>query len=931
MQGVVRVLSAAACALSLSIACASSAQADVVPVVSASGSGSGSTVTTSIAVPAAGTGKLLAVGVSTTNTATVTGVAYAGQALTKRISLGQSGTGVPGVGAEIWTLSAPPSGNGTVTVTLSAAAPAIVGATAYTGVDALDPVISANATPGDDGSNSASIVLSDTTAGDGMFGVLALGNVGNTSTPFTQASTDLVKADVRWAELTGTVRGAGATRIGNTGQNQATTTGIVWRWANIEPQQKNPHVDALVALRKASTAVAPTTTTADATDVATTSAKLGGQVTSNGNGVLTARGVVYCLSPCTPTLGAPGTSVEQDANNSLDPFTFTAAGLTGAKGYTFRAFATNSAGTGYGPTKTFTTATPNRAPDAVAIAAPAIRYRITEGDGLTLDASQSSDPDGDALTYAWDLDGDTQYDDATGATPTLTAAQVEALGLGDGPFNTIVGLRVSDGALADEATAALSVDNAAPSATPSGDTTVAEGSTATIALDNAFDAGSADRGAGLRYFFDNDGDGVADAGGETYADALTAASNAFVPDDDGTLHLTAAVLDKDGAVTRYARDLTVTNVAPAATFGDDGPVGEGADAHVSFTAPSDPSSADTTAGFRYAYDVGNDGTWDVGGATYATATTDATATVPTADDGPVTVRGAIIDKDDGITTYTTTIAVGNVAPTVAAATPAAVQEGTPLTLALDAADASSADAAAGFTYTITWGDGATSTVTGPAHATATHTYAAAGSHAISVTATDKDGAASAPATTTATITATPVPPKTDTPAPAPGTGTTPAPAPVAATSTPAPKPVSVSGLSVAPRCLKASTATTRSVKLKYKVSGAATVRVTLQRATRSRPVGKCPPLRGTQQDDGTYKPGTYTPVSTQQTTGTSLTIASGSKSGVIGTVASLRPQALLAKGTKLKAGTYLITVTPLGADGKPAGAVARVKFWVLKG
>jgi hypothetical protein len=81
-------------------------------------------------------------------------------------------------------------------------------------------------------------------------------------------------------------------------------------------------------------------------------------------------------------------------------------------------------------------------------------------------------------------------------------------------------------------------------------------------------------------------------------------------------------------------------------------------------------------------------------------------------------------------------------------------------------------------------------------------------------------------------------------------------------------------------------------------------------------VRACPPLRGAKQDDGTYKSGTYAPVSTKQTgggtSGTSLTIAKGTRNGAVGTVAALRPQALLAKG-------------------KALATVARVKFWVLKG
>ncbi len=60
----------------------------------------------------------------------------------------------------------------------------------------------------------------------------------------------------------------------------------------------------------------------------------------------------------------------------------------------------------------------NRAPTAVAVAQPkAGPLPLT----VNFDGTGSTDPDaGDVLTYAWDLDGDGQYDDSTAAKPTWT-------------------------------------------------------------------------------------------------------------------------------------------------------------------------------------------------------------------------------------------------------------------------------------------------------------------------------------------------------------------------------------------------------------------------------------------------------------------------------------------------------------------------------
>ena len=70
------------------------------------------------------------------------------------------------------------------------------------------------------------------------------------------------------------------------------------------------------------------------------------------------------------------------------------------------------------------------------------------GADVPLDGSGSSDPDsgcGDSIvSYHWDLDDDGQFDDASGANPTITWATIVSLGLSyPGVANTI-GLRVED-------------------------------------------------------------------------------------------------------------------------------------------------------------------------------------------------------------------------------------------------------------------------------------------------------------------------------------------------------------------------------------------------------------------------------------------------------------------------------------------------------
>jgi uncharacterized protein (TIGR02145 family) len=94
----------------------------------------------------------------------------------------------------------------------------------------------------------------------------------------------------------------------------------------------------------------PILTTSDVTNINSTTASCGGDITSDGGGTITARGVCWNTSG-NPTIADNKTS---DGTGS-GSFSSNLTGLIPATPYFARAYATNSAGTGYGNASTFTT------------------------------------------------------------------------------------------------------------------------------------------------------------------------------------------------------------------------------------------------------------------------------------------------------------------------------------------------------------------------------------------------------------------------------------------------------------------------------------------------------------------------------------------------------------------------------------------------
>ena len=173
-------------------------------------------------------------------------------------------------------------------------------------------------------------------------------------------------------------------------------------------------------------------------------------------------------------------------------------------------------------------------------------YVINEGDGVLLTAVGSTDPEGDSMTYDWDIDDNGTYDIIGNISPALTWLQLQGYGIDEGDVGGLdydIKLRVNDDqGNSTIVTTQVTVNDVPPDITVTGTGSVAEGSLYTINLSATDDGTDV-----ITNWFIDWGDGT------QTSTALFTASHSYAT---GGFH-NIVVMAQDGDGTWYDGDLLV--------------------------------------------------------------------------------------------------------------------------------------------------------------------------------------------------------------------------------------------------------------------------------------------------------------------------------------------------------------------------------------
>ncbi len=347
-------------------------------------------------------------------------------------------------------------------------------------------------------------------------------------------------------------------------------------------------------------------------------------------------------------------------------------------------------------------------------------YSADEGETVTLTAT-GFDPEGGAVTFAWDLDDDDVYE-TPGASVSFDAL--------NGPGSYPVSVQVTDtDELSTVETATVTVANVAPTL---GDITAPA---STVVLGSAFTPSAAftDPGVLDTHTATWDwGDTTTSAGTVTETDGSGSVSDSHTYASAGTYTVTLTVTDKDGGeASKTFGPVTVNpNTVPLVDAG--GPYSANEGGTVTLTATgSDPEGGPLT----FAWDLDDDDIYETPGASVSFNAVDGPGSYPVS--VQVTDNGGVAMVD------TATVTVANVAPTVVTfnAPAGPVLAGTPIAISATFTDPGKLDT---HTAVWNWGDGSTSAgvvteTNGSGSVSGSHAYAKPGLHTVTLTVTDKDG------------------------------------------------------------------------------------------------------------------------------------------------------------------------------------------------
>lgn len=359
----------------------------------------------------------------------------------------------------------------------------------------------------------------------------------------------------------------------------------------------------------------------------------------------------------------------------------------------------------------FTSVTVNEnQPPQVDIGGP---YTVNEGGSILLDGSASSDPDGNPISYAWDLDNDGLFDDSSAETVILDAGLLD-----DGSYP--VGLQVSDSLLDDSITTLILVVNVAPSVDVGPDASIDEG-TDFIQTGHFTDPGQDSWTATVDY-----GDGSSKQVLTLNADKSFDLSHNY--GQNGNYTVTVTVTDDDGGVGSDSLQVSVNDLAPVAALVGDSVLNEGQAG--SYDASGSSSSSDAIVSYEW--------DWQYDGSTFnPSGDTGATQTHVWMDNGNYIVAVQVTDADGSQDIATLAVTVNDLAPIAKLTGDTVVIEGQSGNYD---ASGSTSDPDAIFSYEWDWNyDGSTFVPSGLTGVSQTYTWAGAGSYNVAVRVTDDDG------------------------------------------------------------------------------------------------------------------------------------------------------------------------------------------------